>query len=951
VKILSLLCLPLALAAPLFGDTAAPARPAATTPQEPVYPFPILSLKAARADGTAVQLSWQPDPRNTNLDHYEILRDFQPLAEVGPDATSYTDTAAPLSESSYLVLPVNTLGHKAARPGLYFRFGVRPDRVEAAGDGFLDRVLESPYVTGLDLFAFWNELEPEQGEYNFSYLETVMELAAKHHKQVKLTIYPSQLGSFAPWQEEQMTVLVEEPKPGQIKLDGTPLPPRKRLYPLDPAFREAWQDFLMVFAERYADDPRISSIDLEGPSAFSTHMRTPPTDAGLERWESLGFTKDAWREAWIEDGMLFMDLWPNTPVSLNCGLDPHLGAAFLASIYEPLYAEYGNRLMLRNEAVNGQDWYVDPAPGNPWYAYREYMREVSQRAGVGYEMWKFSWSPEGLDTGANGPMDRALQAALTDGGTWVHIWPQDYRSGYEPLYRTFAGKFGVAIVPQKTYVAGDEYAGVDLGGGAGDSATGPVLAKIDTRQPVRAVPPTLLGFNQNWLWGEATVIDPETHEISPGFLKVMKGLPIPLVRMSGSASQHYHWKRMLGDPAQRTPYQLLPGRKPLMQYLGPLEWADAMLRVNPDIAFSWSLNLLEESPEENAELVQLFTAGADNAWGRQRIEYGLKEPLNIAIWELGNEMDWIKEPWSVEQYVEHCRQVIAAIRAVNPDAKFAAQSATAPWSPRHQNTPGGWAQFHRTVLKELGDEIDYITIHPYYHGMTPAALAPYLDTIRDDIVKIIGSPRIQVYISEHARWPPAPKDPAKNRFANDHLTHGLSGCLATVEFLNLMVYRPEVTAAAYHNLLGGPWKVYAVDAETGEYYATGVKPTFQLLHDAYDGTAVTCQLIGEQTDIDSSELTLTATAVLDADGGLRLFFNNRNPDQPRLVKVELDHPYELTAVQTVTAPAMDAYNTARAQPVQLSQEDVEPSGQAFTQALVPAKTAILYRLRPLTPEQ
>lgn len=502
--------------------------------------------------------------------------------------------------------------------------------------------------------------------------------------------------------------------------------------------------------------------------------------------------------------------------------------------------------------------------------------------------------------------------------------------------------------------AGDEYTGVALDASAplADAAPLPVAITVAENQVVRPFSPNLFGFNHNWFQSEAMLYpDREATEIDPAYPGVLGGLPLPLNRMSGTAAQYYRWKQMLGPVESRTTQQLRNNRRQQARRLGPLEWFDSVLRTDPAARFSWTLNLAQDATADHRDLARLVSADADDEWGRHRVTFGLADPVPIDIWELGNELDWGEHAadFPVERYIAESRAAIAAIREVLPDARFAAHARTAPWGPNQQNLPGGWEAWHREVLRELGDDLDYIAFHPYYHGHPVPVIERYLDQIVHDIRDVTGSDRIKLYLSEHAFWPNRPPADSGREWRDTwHHTHGLRGCLGTSEFLNRILYRPDVTTAGYHSFSGGPWGVVFRGPETGRLYASGIRDLFALYHEAAGGDIVTITTDGGRADIRENDLSFTASAFVVGDE-LRLVLTNREPDAPRAATFDFTQNYDLVETVTLTGDMLESHHTEHGPGLSLVRQiQPTPDGSEaapFAAYEVPAKSIVLLKLR------
>jgi len=116
-----------------------------------------------------------------------------------------------------------------------------------------------------------------------------------------------------------------------------------------------------------------------------------------------------------------------------------------------------------------------------------------------------------------------------------------------------------------------------------------------------------------------------------------------------------------------------------------------------------------------------------------RAKNGHKEPYNVKIWDLGNEVDGM--PWelghkNVEDYIEIAREAAKAMRAVDNSIKLVACGSS--W----YSNPNSWDEWNRKVLLGLGDRVDYLSIHRYwenapdYYGYMGASAMDFEEKIR-----------------------------------------------------------------------------------------------------------------------------------------------------------------------------------------------------------------------------
>jgi alpha-L-arabinofuranosidase len=524
-----------------------------------------------------------------------------------------------------------------------------------------------------------------------------------------------------------------------------------------------------------------------------------------------------------------------------------------------------------------------------------------------------------------------------------------------------SGMFLAMTVNAANPQAGDEYKGIKLDKAQhAVQAVLPVAVTVNEDKVIKPWTSSMLGYNHNWLWTNNIITDQKDKKslkISAEYLKVVKGAKLPLNRMSGSCSQRFVWKKAIGPIEQRSPMKLVGWTKIAeISRAGVIEWVKSVILVDPAAEFVFTFNMEDDSAQDAADLVEFLTGdpaknpGGGINWAAKRVEYGLKNPVKVKVWELGNELDWHRKSFpSPSVYTKKCQEIITAVKKVKPDAVFAALAATAPWSKKlttrapwikKSKLPGGWKIWHRQVLKDLGKDIDYLAFHPYYHGMRIVSLERYMDPIAKDIKDITGSNRIKLFISEHAMWPPRLKNKPWN--ASWYQTHGLIGCLATAEWINRMYSRKDVAIMTYHCFCGGPWKAIYRDKKSQKLYTTGILDMFNLLCSAGGKDIVESTAVGKFANVKSKGLTFTVSAITTKEG-LVLILNNRESKTKRAVSFDFKGKYSIRQSEVFSAPSLHSYNTVSSKPIKVNKKTWD-SKTPFKQYTIPAKSLVVLRL-------
>ena len=278
----------------------------------------------------------------------------------------------------------------------------------------------------------------------------------------------------------------------------------------------------------------------------------------------------------------------------------------------------------------------------------------------------------------------------------------------------------------------------------------------------------------------------------------------PLVRWGGTSSRSYNLTDYIGPISQRKNSTLLtdigyekykPEVNPATQVYGypinygPAEFIKAQQAINPDVAFIFCLSIQTAYPEDTANFIHFLVDDKDeSSWGALRASCGIEEPVKVRGIELGNEMYFFKKPsaelevsatqWYIETFKKHAEAIeeivpdMIIMPCVNSNAKR-----------------GGWEEWNRPIVRELGKKYNYMAYHLYYSGYELAYTEPQLELFKKICEEELGEDNnIKIALTEHAKW--------GTSSTCSRLT--LASALATGQFLNRMSQREDVELATYH---------------------------------------------------------------------------------------------------------------------------------------------------------
>ena len=318
-----------------------------------------------------------------------------------------------------------------------------------------------------------------------------------------------------------------------------------------------------------------------------------------------------------------------------------------------------------------------------------------------------------------------LRAGLTyHGSLWlrgVALAPDDRT----PLDGPFHGRIRVTL--EENITGGKVYAYQDF------TALEGVWKRFDFELPIEADDPqarfTIQINGRGAVWVDQVSLMPHdaVNHLRADVLAKIRGLRPAFIRWpGGNVGQDYHWIWGVGPRDLRPTWvNMAWDEDPEPADFGTLEYlafcqalgAEPNIVVNVEgrgvtVAEAAALraegkDIYSESrqatDQDAADWVEYVNGPVTSPFGKLRAAHGHPEPFGVKYWEIGNEIwgDWVRGHSDAATYAANARRYIRAMKAVDPSIKIIAVG--------HNDM-----DWNRVVLREIGGEIDMLSIHHYY---------------------------------------------------------------------------------------------------------------------------------------------------------------------------------------------------------------------------------------------
>jgi len=207
-------------------------------------------------------------------------------------------------------------------------------------------------------------------------------------------------------------------------------------------------------------------------------------------------------------------------------------------------------------------------------------------------------------------------------------------------------------------------------------------------------------------------------------IEMVRKLGVPIVRYpGGNFVSGFNWEDSVGPRGERPRRLDLAWFTTETNEVGLDEFAAWAKEAQAEVMYA--VNLGTRGPDEARNAVEYANHPSGSYFSDMRIKNGAKEPFNIKLWCLGNEMDgpWQMGSKTAYEYGRAANEAAKLMKWVDPGIELVACGS----SGREMPTYGSWEY---GVLDECYDNVDYLSLHRYYgnkEGDTPHFLARSMD--------------------------------------------------------------------------------------------------------------------------------------------------------------------------------------------------------------------------------
>lgn len=200
----------------------------------------------------------------------------------------------------------------------------------------------------------------------------------------------------------------------------------------------------------------------------------------------------------------------------------------------------------------------------------------------------------------------------------------------------------------------------------------------------------------------------DDQDIRQDVLALIQAIDVPIIRYpGGNFVSGYHWEDGVGPKELRQPKLDLAWSVIESNQFGLNEFMDWSKKANTEAMMA--INLGTRGIEDAKNIIEYCNIQGGSYYSDLRQAHGYKNPHDIKLWCLGNEMDgpWQMGHKTADEYGRLASEAGRIMRMVDPNIELVACGS----SNKEMPTFGQW---EATTLEHCYDEVDYLSLHQYY---------------------------------------------------------------------------------------------------------------------------------------------------------------------------------------------------------------------------------------------
>jgi hypothetical protein len=293
-----------------------------------------------------------------------------------------------------------------------------------------DEIIRSPFIVGVSLRTTWRKLEPEEGKFQWNYLDESIAVAETANKKIMIRVLSGVHTPEWVYQKGAAKFNFIYRNPNHTRRGLPPYLP----IPWDEIYVSQWIRFVDALGKRYNNHPAVVLIHMAGPTQTSAEMHLPKGRADKNNWGKEGYTKEKLTAVWKKVIDAYADAFPDPYLALNIAT-PIYNDGVVEEVVAYGYEKYGSRFVIQGNWLSGYT--------RDDFRHYHMIKQYSSRALVGFQMLaaasgqrdknlqedhKRNRGEKRSGPSRMGNLHQAIQKGLQAGASYFEIYQRDILS-------------------------------------------------------------------------------------------------------------------------------------------------------------------------------------------------------------------------------------------------------------------------------------------------------------------------------------------------------------------------------------------------------------------------------------------------------------------------------------------------------------------------------------------